>query len=197
LNPNFEEARFEYAWFLSAMGKDEEALLHAWRAVEGDPLSFSANIALGAIYDNAGQFDQALRQILKTIELDPNDARGYEFLAGTYAKLGLHDEAVRAYQKQLALNGAQPRDVEAAWEAYRSLGREGFLRWRLARTRHPYDAAAIQAQLGMNDEAMANLEKCYREHWWAMVQLKKYSKWDPLRTDPRFQDLLRRMSFPR
>lgn len=62
--------------------------------------------------------------------------------------------------------------------------------------KHPYAAAAIQAQLGLKDEAFANLEKRYREHWWAMVQLKTAPMWDPLRSDPRFQDLLRRMNFP-
>jgi len=151
---------------------------------------------LGSNYHGARQYDQAIAQYLRTIELEPNDPRGYEFLGGAYATLGLYDEAVRARQKEMTLLGAKPEDVAAMGEAYRSSGFPGYLRWRLERAKHPYDAAAIEAQLGLKDEAFANLEKCYREHWWAMVQLKNNPKWDPLRSDPRFQDLLRRMNFP-
>jgi TolB-like protein/DNA-binding winged helix-turn-helix (wHTH) protein len=196
LNPNLEEARFEYGWFLSSMGRSTEGIIEARRAVEGDPLSFSANLALGSNYSLARQHDQALAQCLRTIELDPNDPRGYEFLGGVYGTLGLYEEAVRARQKQMTLLGAKPEDVAALGEAYRSSGYPGYLRWTLERAKHPYNAATIQAKLGLKDEAFANLEKCYREHWWAMGQLKTAPKWDPLRSDPRFQDLLRRMNFP-
>jgi TolB-like protein/DNA-binding winged helix-turn-helix (wHTH) protein/Tfp pilus assembly protein PilF len=196
LNPNFEEARFEYAWFLTTMGRHEEAIAEAERAVECDPLSFSANLALGSNYSGARQFDKALAQYRKTIELDPNDPRGYEFLAGVYAFLGLYDESVKARQKQMTLAGAKPEDVAAMGEAYRSSGFTGYLRWRLERATHPYQRAIIQAQLGLKDEALMNLEKAYRQHWWAMVQLNNNPGWDPLRSDPRFQELLRRMNFP-
>jgi tetratricopeptide (TPR) repeat protein len=196
LNPNLEEARFEYGWFLTTLGRFTEGIAEARRAVEGDPLSFSANLALGSVYVFARQYDRALAQHLKTIELDPNDPRGYEFLAGAYASLGLYDESLKAREKQMTLAGAKPEDVTAMGESYRSSGFAGYLRWRLERVKHPYERALIQAQLGLKDEAFANLEKCYREHWWAMVQLKSFPSWDPLRSDPRFQDLLRRMNFP-
>ena len=196
LNPNLEEARFEYGWFLSSMGRSTEGIAEARRAVEGDPLSFSANYALGSIYYSAHLYDQALAQCLRMIELDPTDPRGYEAVGGAYAKLGLYDEAIKAHQKELTLLGARPEEVTALGEAYRSAGYPGYLRWRLERAKHPYNAATIQAKLGLKDEAFANLEKCYREHWWAMVQLKSDPRWDPLRSDPRFQDLLRRMNFP-
>jgi tetratricopeptide (TPR) repeat protein len=196
LNPNLEEARFEYGWFLTGMGRFAEGIAEARRAVEGDPLSVSANLALGSNYHSARLYDQAIAQYLRTIELEPNDPKGYEFLSGAYATLGLYDEAVKARQKEMTLLGARPEEVTALGEAYRASGYPGYLRWRLERAKHPYDAAAIQAQLGLKDEAFANLEKCYREHWWAMVQLKTAPKWDPLRSDPRFQDLLQRMKFP-
>ena len=196
LNPNLEEARYEYGWFLSAMGRSTEGIAEAKRAVEGDPLSYSANLALGLNYSVARQYDQAVAQYLRTIELDPNDPRGYEFLSGAHATLGLYEQALKAHQKQMNLLGARPEDVAAVGEAYRASGYPGYLRWRLERAKHPYRAALIQAQLGLKDEAFANLEKCYREHWYAMVQLKTFPAWDPLRSDPRFQDLLRRMNFP-
>ena len=196
LNPNLEEARFEYAWFLTSMGRSAEGITEAKRAVEGDPLSFSANLALGSNYHVARQYDQAIAQYLRTIELDPNDPRGYGFLSSAYTSLGLYDEVVKTHQKEMTLLGGKPEDVAAVGEVYRASGYPGYLCWRLERAKHPYDAAAIQAQLGLKDEAFANLEKCYREHWWAMVQLKNNPRWDPLRSDPRFQGLLRRMNFP-
>lgn len=197
LNPNLEEARFEYAWFLSTMGRQAEAVIEAERAVEGDPFSVSANLALGSIYHTAGRLDEALRQIRKTIEIEPNDPRCYDFLGGVYRSLGLFDEAVEAQAKQLALTGVPPETVEAMREAYRAGGFPGFLRWSLARARHPYRAAALEAQLGMKDEAFANLEKAYQEHWWAMVRLNSGLEWTALHGDPRFEDLRRRMNFPR
>ncbi len=196
LNPNLEEARIEYGWFLASMGRHTEGIAEAKRAVEGDPLSFSANLALGSNYHAARHYDQAIAQYLRTIELDPTDPRGYGFLSSAYTSLGLYDEVVKAHQKEMTVLGGKPEDVAAIGEAYRSSGYPGYLRWRLERAKHPYDAAAIQAQLGLKDEAFANLEKCYREHWWAMVQLKNNPRWDALRSEPRFQDLLRRMNFP-
>ncbi|MBK9166664.1 MAG: winged helix-turn-helix domain-containing protein [Bryobacterales bacterium] len=197
LNPNFEEARFEYAWFLSTMGREEEAIAEAERAVEGDPLSAPANLALGSVYFVARRQDRAIAQLLNTIQLDPNDTRAYQFLAGVYEKLGLYEEAIATRKRLMVLSGARPEAIAEMEDVFRREGYEGELRWRLKRATHPYSAALIQARLGMKDEAFANLEKAYAQHWWAMVQLNRSPAWDPLRSDPRFEDLLRRMNFPR
>ncbi len=197
LNPNLEEARFEYAWFLSTMGRHAEAVPEARRAVEVDPFSVSANLALGSVYQLAGRLDEALRQIEKTIEIEPNDPRCYEFLGVVYRSLGLRDEEVKAHARRLELSGVPAETVEAMRRAYREGGYPGYLRWSLQRARHPYEVAAWQARLGMKDEAFANLEKAYQEHWWAMVRLKSGEEWVPLRGDPRYNELLRRMNFPR
>jgi TolB-like protein/DNA-binding winged helix-turn-helix (wHTH) protein len=197
LNPNLEEARFEYAWFLSTMGRKAEAVVEAERAVEIDPLSVSANLALGSIYHVAGRLDDALAQIRKTIELEPSDSRGYEFLSGVYKSLGLYDELVETRRREMQALRVEPAVVESMMEAYRTGGYAAFVRWQLARTKHPYRAAVLQAQLGMKDEAFASLEKAHQQRWWAMVRLNSFPEWEPLRSDPRFEALLRRMNFPR
>jgi Tfp pilus assembly protein PilF len=171
LNPNLEEARCEYGGFLTTVGRFTEGIAEAERAVENDPLSFSANLALGDNYYCARQYDQAVAQCLKTIGLEPNDPRAHDFLSGMYEQLGPYEQAVRAHQEAMTLLGAKPEEVTALGEVYRSSGYPGYLRWRLQRPIHPYEAALIQAQLGLKDEALANLEKSYREHWWAMIQL--------------------------
>lgn len=196
LNPNLEEARFEYAWFLSSMGRFAEGVAEAKRAVENDPLSVLANLALGLNYQRARQYDQALAQCRKTIELEPNDPRAHEFIAGVYQDLGLFEEAVRANQKAMTLRAAKSEDVAALGEAFRTSGLTGWLRWSLARTKNPFQLAIINMRLGNKDEAFKNLERAYQEHEWQMVQLKILPAWDPLRSDPRFQELLRRMNFP-
>jgi TolB-like protein/DNA-binding winged helix-turn-helix (wHTH) protein/Tfp pilus assembly protein PilF len=196
LNPNMEEARFEYAWFLTSMGRFTEGIAEAKRAVKSDPLSVSANLALGSTYQSARQYDQAIAQCRKTIELEPDDFRAYEFLAGAYEDLGLYGEAVKADQKAMTLRGAKFAEVAALGEAYRVSGRAGRLQWTLARTKNPYRLAILQMRLGNKEEAFKNLEKSYLEHDWQMVQLKSIPEWDPLRSDPRFQSLLRRMNFP-
>lgn len=197
LNPNLEEARFEYAWFLSTMGRKAEAVVEAERAVEIDPLSVSANLALGSVYHVAGRLDDALAQLRKTVELEPRDPRGYEFLAGVYKSLGLYDELVETRRREMQALRVAPAVVESMLEAYRTGGYPAFVRWQLERTKQPYRAAVLQAQLGMKDDAFASLEKAYQQRWWAMVRLNTGLEWEPLRSDPRFEALLRRMNFPR
>lgn len=195
-NPNLEEARFEFAWFLSTMGRTQEAVVEAERAVRIDPLSVPANLALGSVYLWAGRADDALAQIRKTIELEPNDPRCYEFLSEIYRSLGLHDELIESRKREMEVLQVEASVVESMLDAYRRGGYPEYLRWELERTKLPYRAAALQAQLGMKDEAFANLEKAYQERWWAMVRLKVGLEWVSIREDPRFQDLLRRMKFP-
>ncbi|MFN8009744.1 MAG: hypothetical protein U0V70_22455, partial [Terriglobia bacterium] len=84
LDPNLVEARFEYAWFLSCMGRFPEALVEAQRAVDRDPLSVSPNLALGSIFVSVHQDERAITQLQHTFELDPNDPRARGFLIGIY-----------------------------------------------------------------------------------------------------------------
>ena len=196
LNPNLVEARFEYAWYLASMGRFAQAITEAGRAVERDPLSVSANLALGSVYAASRRNGQAATQFRRTIELEPNDPRAYEFLAGAYMRTGNYDEGVRTYQKAMTLSGARPEKVAALGRAYHLEGYRGFLKKRLEGMSNPYSAAIVYAELGEKDHALENLEMAYRRHSWAMVQLKVITAWDPLRSDPRFQDILRRMNFP-
>ena len=178
------------------MGRIAEAIVEAKRALEVDPLSVPANLALGSILHSARQDDQAIAQLLQTVELEPNDPRAYGFLAGIYGRTGKYEEAVRARQKAMSLSGAKPEAVASLGRAYGLSGRKGYLTWSLERSKNPYSTATIYAALGDKDQAQAWLEKAYQGRHWGMVGLKGNRSWDPLRDDPRFQDLLRRMNFP-
>jgi len=196
LNPNLAEARYEYAWYLTSMGRFAEGLTEAKRAVERDPLSVTANLALGSMYSRARQYNQAIPQLRHTIELEPDDPRGYGFLGSTYEQMGMYEDAVTARQKAMTLSGAQPEEVASLGRAYSQSGYKGYLKWDLGRLTDPYATAIVHTRLGHKDDAFVSLEKAYKQHHWAMIQLKVLPAWDPLRSDPRFQDLVRRMNFP-
>ncbi len=199
LDPNMVEARFEYAWFLSSMGRHSEALTEARSAVDRDPLSVSANLALGNIYFWAHQDDQAIAQLRHTVELDHNDFRSHDFLYSVYETKGMYEDAIRELQIALTLRGAPHEKIAGLKRAYQQSGPVGYWKWQLSEAEHeddPFGIAGTYARLGNAREAVAWLEKARQRHDWRMVQLRASRVWDPLRSDPRFQDLLRRMNFP-
>jgi tetratricopeptide (TPR) repeat protein len=199
LDPSLVEARFEYAWFLSCMGRMNEALAEAQRAVERDPLSASANLALGDIYSLAHQDDQAIAQLRRTAEIEPDDPRAHDFLGGIYEWKGMYGDAIRERQKALTLAGANPDALAGLQRAYEQSGAKGYWMWKLSEAKQwkaPYEIALVYAHDGDARQAVAWLEQAYQRHDWQMIQLKTRRVWEPVRSDARFQDLLDRMHFP-
>ena len=199
LDPSLVEARFEYAWFLSSMGRFSQAIAEARRALDRDPLSVSANLALGSVYSVNHDDDLAIAQLRRTAEIEPNDPRSYEFLSGIYEDKQMYGQAIQQLQKALTLRGALPAEGAGLERAYRQTGPKGYRMWQLAEARRrnaPYAIAMAYARLGDASQTVLWLEKSYQQHDWQMVQLKSIRAWDPIRSDPRFQDLLRRMKFP-
>jgi len=115
---------------------------------------------------------------------------------------GLYEDAIAAYQKFLTLGGASEEEVAGLADAYQTSGKEGYWRWMLdywtERAKQEYvpptSFALIYAYLGDKDQAMRWLEESYKEHEFIMTNLNVNPEWDPIRSDPRFQDLLRRMN---
>jgi len=199
LDPSLVEARFEYAWFLSSMGRFSQAIAEARRAVERDPLSVSANLALGSVYAINHDDDLAIAQLRRTAEIEPNDPRSYEFLSGMYEDKQMYVEAIQQLQKALILRGAPTAELAGLERAYQQSGPKGYRLWQLAQAKGrnaPYAIAMAYARLGDASQSMLWLEKSYEQHDWQMVQLRSFRVWEPIRSDPHFQDLLRRMNFP-
>jgi len=99
----------------------------------------------------------------------------------------------------MTLRGSPPEKIAGLQHAYQQSGPEGYWMWQLSEAKRrnaPYEIALVYAHLGNAGQAVAWLEKAYQQHDWQMVQLKTLREWDPVRSDPRFQDLLRRMNFP-
>ncbi|UCF79178.1 MAG: protein kinase [Candidatus Eiseniibacteriota bacterium] len=200
-NPSLVEARIELAVLLSDMTRFEEAEAEAKRALRLDPLSLPANRTMGYVYLWAHRYDEAIAHYRQMAELYPDMSTVHRGLARSYAHMGKFDEAVRTRQEAAVLSGDTPERVEALAIAYNELGPRGYWLWCLEtyeglQDRYPAVTSMYYAKLGETDKALALLEKAYEKHDMEMHTLKSNPYWDPLRDDPRFQDLLRRMNFP-
>jgi len=200
LAPGDPEIHHMYAHYLSAMGRFPEALAESQRLLELDPLSPASRNHLGWHYLYAHEFDRAIEQYKLVLAIDPNFAEAHRQLAEAYSEKGRFDEAVAEMNRRFDLIG-RGEDVPALKKAYATFGWKSFwqkrLQFALERSKHSYMSASgtafIYAQLRDTPEALSWLERAYREHDHDLVYLKVDHTWDSLRSEPRFQELLRRM----
>jgi TolB-like protein/DNA-binding winged helix-turn-helix (wHTH) protein/Tfp pilus assembly protein PilF len=201
LNPNYANAHHWYADYLSAVGRHQEAITESKRALELDPVSPIINAWLGWRYFFARQYDLAIEQYLKTLEMDPTFVPAHLVLGQGYEQKSMPEKAIDELQEAVSLSGGSSLYVSSLAHAYATAGRraeaERLLRQMNERARHNYvpsfHIAIIHAGLGQRDQALVWLEKGYQERSAWMVWLKVDPRFDVLRSDPRFQDLLRRV----
>jgi DNA-binding winged helix-turn-helix (wHTH) protein/TolB-like protein/Tfp pilus assembly protein PilF len=200
LSPADPEIHHMYAHYLTAMGRFDEALAESQRLLELNPLSPAARNHLGWHYLYARQFDQAIEQYKLVLSADPNFTEAHRQLAEAYAEKGLFDDTIAETIKRWELLG-RTNEVAALQKSYATMGWKGFWRKRLElfteRAKHTYMAptgsAVIYAQLGDKSQSLDDLERAYREHDHDLVYMKVDHSWDSLRSEPRFQELLKRM----
>jgi len=204
LNPSYATVRQWYAFYLATMGRLEEALVEAKRAQELDPLSIIINKDLGLVFYYARQPDRAIEQYQKTIELDPNFALAHQALGRACLEKGMYHEAVEHIERAASLARESVAMSAALAHAYALAGKrdeaEKILGELLERSRRSYvnptSIAVIYAGLGDKQNALGWLEKAYAERNTGLFTLKVHPIFDGLHSDPRFQDLLRRMGLP-
>ncbi|MGI8995600.1 MAG: protein kinase domain-containing protein, partial [Pyrinomonadaceae bacterium] len=204
LNPNSADAHLAYAGLFSVTGRPAEALAEVKRARELDPLNLRANALEGQFLILAGQTDEGLARLQKTIELDPNFWFAHNFAASAYTEKGMYTEAIAAARKARELSGfsTQPTAFLGYALAKSSKGAEARAELeallRLSKERYvpPYHVALIYNGLGERDETLAWLERGFEQRDPRMIVLKVEPKWNNLRADPRFQELLRRVGLP-
>jgi DNA-binding winged helix-turn-helix (wHTH) protein/TolB-like protein/thioredoxin-like negative regulator of GroEL len=201
LNPNYANARHWYAMFLSAAGRHDAALAEIRSAKELDPVSLIVSTNEGWILFCARQYDSAIEQLRKTVELDPNFANTHYKLALVYEAKGMYKEAVQEFLKDYTLSGRSQETVATLQAAYSESGWEGFCRRQLNHLNKtskegyvsPKYFVLAYLQLGEKDRAFEWLEKAYEERSEVLLYLKVDPRFDPLRSDPRFEELLRRV----
>jgi TolB-like protein/DNA-binding winged helix-turn-helix (wHTH) protein/Flp pilus assembly protein TadD len=203
LNPGYATAHHWYAWHLSLLGRYEEAIEEMRKAKNLDPLSLIINADLAELLVIAHFYDESMIQSRKTIEMDPNFALAHNQLAQAYLQKHMNAEAIAELQKAVDLSGGSPTIIANLARAYAASGKTSEAVKLLGDLKnHPNrgysdasEVAVVYAALGDKDQAMHWLEIGYEERFNPGVLLRP--GFDPLRSDPRFQDLVHRIGFPR
>jgi TolB-like protein/DNA-binding winged helix-turn-helix (wHTH) protein/Flp pilus assembly protein TadD len=203
LNPGYATAHHWYAWHLSLLGRYDEAIAEMRKAENLDPLSLIINADLAEILVLAHSYDESIRQSQKTIEMDPDFALAHNQLGQAYLQKQMHDEAIAELEKAAQLSRGSPTIIANLARAYAASGKRSETTKLLSDLKkrsnsiysHGSEIAVIYAALGDTDQAMNWLEKGYQERFNPGVLLRP--GFDSLRSDPRFQDLVRRIGLPR
>src|ERR1700677_2883379 len=199
LNPGYATAHHWYAWHLSLLGRFDEAIAEMKRAQNLDPLSLIINADLAELLVLAHSDDESVRQSRKTIEMDPNFALAHNQLAQAYLQKQMYAEAVAELKTAVQLSGGSPAFIANLARGYVASGKRNEavkLLGDLKKRSNPgysnaSEIAVIYASLGDTDQAMNWLEKGYDERFNPGVLLRP--GFDPLRSDLRFQNLVRRI----
>lgn len=204
LDPNNSNAHVFYAHLLSNTGRHEEALAQAKRARELDPLNLYINALEGQFLIHGGRTYEALARLRTTLEMDPNYFLARLFASRAYIDKGMYSEAISEARRAKEVSG-NTSTLSLAYLGYAlaKFGKEAEARSVLQELLKSSAERHVSAQhialvyngLGKHDEALALLEQAYERHLPGMVFLKVESRWNNLRADPRFQDLLRRVGF--
>jgi len=204
LNPSYATTHQWYSHYLRAMGRLPEALQQAQQAQQSDPLSLSINTTLAARYRDLHEFKQALDVVQRTLELDPNFAPGHELLASVYEQQGDFQSDITELKKASTLSKDNPTSLAHLGRAYALSGNQDEARKiaeqlkQTARQHYvpAWDMAVLFAAMGDADTAFRWLEESYTKRESQMPFLKVDYRIDPLRPDPRFQNMLRRVRLP-
>jgi eukaryotic-like serine/threonine-protein kinase len=202
LNPGYATAHHWYAYFLSTFGRHEEASREIKIARDLDPLAprIAANIGLLLYY--ARRYDQALKELNKALEADPNHAVTYRYLGWVYEAMGRYEEAIKSNVRCIELfGGSEDLTVDIA-SCYARMGKReearkilnNIIEYSKKNYVSPLWIAWVFASLGEKEQVFVWLEKAFRERDPDLVTyLKNHHGFDPVRSDPRFADLLRRI----
>jgi TolB-like protein/Tfp pilus assembly protein PilF len=204
LNPAYSRAHTFYPLYLSSLGRSEEALEVAKHAVDLDPASPAASHSLAVQLYLARKFERAIEQAHGTLDMDANFAISYAVLGEAYLARGMYREGLSALEKYSVLSrrcsaslallgysqarlGERKQSIQIIDEL-KAASKESFVPalW----------VALIYAGLEEREQAFTWLEEALEERFNRLAYLKVEALWDPLRSDPRFADLLRRVGFP-
>lgn len=201
MNPNYAPGHQWYGISLQAMGRMEEAISEVKRAQELDPLSLIINAVLGRMLYIAREYDQAIDQCLKTLEMNPDFHPAHLYMGYAYLQKGMYDEAIMAFQEAVRSSGGTALSKARLGQAYANAGKKRKA-FRIldeleekAKSEYvsPLYIARIYTALGEKDMAFEWLERAYEIRFPWMVRLAVEPGWDPLRSDPRFTVLLKKM----
>jgi len=210
LGPNYATAYHWYGEFLIEQGRWDESLVMWKKALELDPFSLAigTDYAFEYLY-YARKYDEAADYLKKLLEMDPNYPRTHSYLAHVYETTGRYEDAINELAKRFALHGGNAEEIAKGQrellDAFRTGGPKGYwskiLEFMMQDLKKGNDVSAVElagvySELGNRDEAFKWLEKAYQNKNGELAWLKVEPKWDNIRDDLRFKDLLKRLNLP-
>jgi serine/threonine-protein kinase len=201
VNPNSSLAHQNYGWFLIFMGRTDESLVQMRLAQKLDPLSLEISTNTAATYYFAHHYDQSIEASRRIVQTEPHFWLGHALLGRAYEQKGQLGEAIAEYQRARELDPEIPESLMDLGRAYGKAGRRREAEQVLAELQSrakkgyvaPFQVAMVYVGLGDKDQAFAWLEKALAARSWYMTWLRVAPELDPLRSDPRYQDLLQRI----
>ena len=205
LNPSSSDAHHAYALLLTAEGRHAEAFAEIQRAIELDPLTIPLRRNVGILLVRARQYDTAIEQLKSMIAMGPTGGGAHAVLAEAYSLKGMNPEALAEAHTAVVLTERRPSAVALeAWVNARAGNRDlaaemlrGLEREPQLNSNAKFNMAGAYLALGDRERSLQGLERLYVEDSSALSALGGDPLFDDLASDPRFQDLLRRLGFPR
>ncbi len=204
LNPSYETAYRYYGGLLLVTGRHEQGIAAQKRSLELDPTSLLNNSGLGQTLYRVRRYDEAADQLGKTLEMDMNYFPTHRWLALVYIKKSMDQQAIQEARKSAMLSNNSTDAMAALAISYAASGNTKeaaiILRSLEAASKSRYisgsELAAIFASLNETDQAFKSLQKAYDEHDYGLPFIRVDPRFDSLRSNPRYADLLRRMGLP-
>ena len=202
LNPNSSAAHRMYALLLSQpLGRFDEAIAEIKTAIDLEPASVMNHRIYGQILYYARRYDEAVVELKRTLEMDADFSPAYKFLISSYRLKGDEAQAFEWFVQQRTKIGDKPDEIQSWKTIYAKAGWRGVSERQLEQAKederngiHNYLQLAFSSiELEQRDEAFAYLAKALGKRQWVMVTLKVEPRFDVLRSDPRFEDLVRRV----
>ena len=205
INPNHAFAHMGYGHLLSDLGRHDEALREGDAALTLDPISFFGNMLKGHLLYQARRYPEAMDRLRRSLELEPHYWLGQITLGKVYERSRQYEDALDAFRKARELSEGMSEPISLSGYTYAVSGRreeaERTLRELEAKAARtyvpPHYLALVHLGLGNSTEALKWLERAYEERDVHMVFLGVEPKWDPLRGDPRFISIVKRMALQR
>ncbi len=200
-SPDFVHVHHFYGIFLTAMARFEESRVELRRAVELDPLSLPARASLGLCLCLERRYDESVAELGKAIEMDASFAVAFHVSSLAFLEQRKWSQAIEFATRAMELAGRDPFRLSALGISLAAAGRKSEAESILAEladlSRHRYassvEIAFLEIRLGRTDAAFDSLGKALAERAWGLALFKVDPRADPLRADPRFAELLRKV----
>jgi DNA-binding winged helix-turn-helix (wHTH) protein/TolB-like protein/Tfp pilus assembly protein PilF len=204
LNPQYATVHQWYGWYLTSLGKFDDAISEFQRAQQLDPLSLYANLTLGAPYYYKGDYDKAIAQYQRVVEMSQDFWLAHWWLFQCYTQEKRYNDALAEAQKGARLRGENINSFPVVGYLYAVSGKQTEARQALEEAEREekqhyissYSVALIYVGLGETDKAFERLEKAMKERDNGLVFLNIEHRFDPLRSDPRFAELVKEVGLP-